>query len=297
MSYQMFIQHFLNAVTLGSLYALIAIGYSMVYGILRLINFAHGEIFMLGAYFVFWGTTLLHLPWLAAVPTAIAVTALCGVLVDRCAYRPLRDAPRISALISAIGVSFFLQNFAIVVFSAIPRPVYRPGWLVTPILIQGVHFLPLTLVVPFISFVLMLVVLYIVYKTKPGLAMRAISKDIETSRLMGVSVDQIVAITFMIGSALAAASGIMWSLRYPQVHPMMGMIPGFKAFIAAVVGGIGSIQGAVIGGMLLGFIEIMIVAFFPNLSGFKDAFAFVLLIFLLLLRPTGIMGERLEEKV
>jgi len=143
----------------------------------------------------------------------------------------------------------------------------------------------------------MLVVLFVVYKTKPGLAMRAISKDIETSRLMGVSVDQVIAITFMIGSALAAASGIMWSLRYPQVHPMMGMIPGFKAFIAAVVGGIGSIQGAVIGGMLLGFVEIMIVAFFPNLSGFKDAFAFILLIFLLLLRPTGIMGERLEEKV
>jgi len=140
-------------------------------------------------------------------------------------------------------------------------------------------------------------VLFVVYKTKPGLAMRAISKDIETSRLMGVSVDQVIAITFMIGSALAAASGIMWSLRYPPVHPMMGMIPGFKAFIAAVVGGIGSIQGAVIGGMLLGFVEIMIVAFFPNLSGFKDAFAFILLIFLLLLRPTGIMGERLEEKV
>jgi len=256
MSYQMFIQHFLNALTLGSLYALIAIGYSMVYGILRLINFAHGEIFMLGAYFVFWGTTLLHLPWLIAVPAAIVVTAFCGVLVDRCAYRPLRDAPRISALISAIGVSFFLQNFAIVVFSAIPRPVYRPEWLVTPILIRGVHFLPLTLVVPFISFTLMLVVLFVVYKTKPGLAMRAISKDIETSRLMGVSVDQVIAITFMIGSALAAASGIMWSLRYPQVHPMMGMIPGFK-----------------------------------------DAFAFILLIFLLLLRPTGIMGERLEEKV
>lgn len=297
MSYQMFIQHFLNAITLGSLYALIAIGYSMVYGILRLINFAHGEIFMLGAYFVFWGTTLFHLPWMAAVPVAIIATAFCGVLVDKCAYRPLRDAPRISALISAIGVSFFLQNFAIVVFSAIPRPVYRPDWLVTPLLVHGVHFLPLTLAVPLISFVLMLVVLYVVYKTKPGLAMRAISKDIETSRLMGVSVDQIVAITFMIGSALAAASGIMWSLRYPQVHPMMGMIPGFKAFIAAVVGGIGSIQGAVIGGMFLGFIEIMIVAFFPNLSGFKDAFAFILLIFLLLLRPTGIMGERLEEKV
>ena len=192
-------------------------------------------------------------------------------------------------------ISFISDLFVEICCSALP--VYRPDWLVMPLLVHGVHFLPLTLVVPLISFVLMLVVLYVVYKTKPGLAMRAISKDIETSRLMGVSVDQIVAITFMIGSALAAASGIMWSLRYPQVHPMMGMIPGFKAFIAAVVGGIGSIQGAVIGGMFLGFIEIMIVAFFPNLSGFKDAFAFILLIFLLLLRPTGIMGERLEEKV
>ncbi|MBF0528328.1 MAG: branched-chain amino acid ABC transporter permease [Deltaproteobacteria bacterium] len=297
MSWAMFIQHVLNGLTLGSLYALIAIGYTMVYGILRLINFAHSEIFMLGAYFVFWGLTLIHLPWSVAMVCAILVTASVGVLVDRVAYRPLRDAPRISALISAIGVSFFLQNICIVVFSALPREVYRPGWLEDVILVGEIRVLPLTLFVPGFSLLLMLGLWYIVYKTKPGLGMRAISKDIETSYTMGVPVNRIISLTFGIGSALAAASGIMWALRYPQLQPVMGVIPGFKAFIAAVFGGIGSIPGAVIGGVILGFIEIMIVAFFPELAGYRDAFAFVLLIFILLFKPTGLMGERLEDKV
>jgi branched-chain amino acid transport system permease protein len=297
MSSAMFIQHFLNALTLGSLYALIAIGYSMVYGILRLINFAHGEIFMLGAYFVFWGLALVHLPWFLAVIGAIVVTASLGILVDKVAYRPLRDAPRISALISSIGVSFFLQNVAIVVFSAIPREVYRPAWLKNVIVLGDIRILPLTLFVPVFSFILMLGLIYIVYKTKPGLGMRAISKDIETSYIMGVPVNQVISITFGIGSALAAASGIMWALRYPQLQPIMGVIPGFKAFIAAVFGGIGSIQGAVIGGVMLGFIEIMTVAFFPELAGYRDAFAFVLLILILMYKPTGLLGERLEDKV
>lgn len=293
----MFIQHALNGLTLGSLYALIAIGYTMVYGILRLINFAHSEIFMLGAYFVFWGLTLLHLPWFVAMVAAVIVTASVGILVDRVAYRPLRDAPRISALISAIGVSFFLQNMAIVVFSAIPREVYRPAWLENPILVGQVRVLPLALFVPALSFLLMLALVWIVYKTKPGLGMRAISKDIETSYLMGVPVNRVISLTFGIGSALAAASGIMWALRYPQLQPVMGVIPGFKAFIAAVFGGIGSIPGAVIGGVLLGVLEIMIVAFFPALAGYRDAFAFVLLIAVLLVKPTGLMGEKLEDKV
>jgi branched-chain amino acid transport system permease protein len=293
----MFVQHFLNALTLGSLYALIAIGYTMVYGILRLINFAHGEIFMLGAYFVFWGVVLLHLPWSVAVLGAILITALTGVLVDRVAYRPLREAPRISALISSIGVSFFLQNLAVVVFSAIPRQVYRPEWLTKVMIVGKVRVLPLTLFVPALSLVLMLGSIYIVYKTKPGLGMRAIAKDIETSRLMGVPVNRIISLTFGLGSALAAASGIMWALRYPQLQPIMGVIPGFKAFIAAVLGGIGSIGGAVVGGVLLGFVEIMLVAFMPELAGFRDAFAFVLLIVILLFRPTGLFGEKLEDKV
>jgi branched-chain amino acid transport system permease protein len=292
-----FIQHFLNSLTLGSLYALIAIGYTMVYGILRLINFAHSEIFMLGAYFVFWGITLFHLPWAVAMVVSIISVAGIGILVDRVAYRPLRDAPRISALISAIGVSFFLQNVAIVFFQAIPRQVYRPQWLEQPMLWGDVRVLPLTLFVPVLSFCLMMVLVYIVYHTKAGLGMRAISKDIETSYLMGVPVNKVIALTFGIGSALAAASGIMWALRYPQLQPIMGAIPGFKAFIAAVVGGIGSIQGAVIGGLLLGFIEIMTVAFFPDLAGYRDAFAFILLICMLLIKPTGIMGVKTEDKV
>lgn len=297
MTAAMFIQHFLNSLTLGSLYALIAIGYTMVYGILRLINFAHGEIFMLGAYFVFYGLTLVNLPWPVAIVLSILVTAGLGILVDQVAYRPLRDAPRISALISAIGVSFFLQNVAIVFFQAIPREVYRPSWLEDPILISGVRVLPLTLFVPVLSFLLMMGLVYIVYRTKAGLGMRAISRDIETSYLMGVPVNRVIALTFGIGSALAAASGIMWALRYPQLQPIMGVIPGFKAFIAAVFGGIGSIQGAVIGGMALGFIEIMTVAFFPELAGYRDAFAFILLILILLVKPTGLLGAKPEDKV
>lgn len=292
-----FIQHFLNSLTLGSLYALIAIGYTMVYGILRLINFAHSEIFMLGAYLVFWGITLFHMPWAVAVVASIVLVAGIGVMVDRIAYRPLRDAPRISALISAIGVSFFLQNVAIVFFQAIPRQVFRPQWLENPIIVGDVRVLPLTLFVPVLSFLLMLGLVYIVYHTKAGLGMRAISKDIETSYLMGVPVNKVIALTFCIGSALAAASGIMWALRYPQLQPIMGAIPGFKAFIAAVVGGIGSIQGAVIGGLALGFIEIMTVAFFPDLAGYRDAFAFVLLIGILLVKPTGLLGVKTEDKV
>lgn len=297
MSFSMFIQHSLNGLTLGSLYALIAIGYTMVYGILRLINFAHGEIFMLGAYGVFWAVTLTHMPWPIAIAGAIGVTAGLGIMVDRIAYRPLRDAPRISALISSIGVSFFLQNLAIVVFSAIPREVYRPAWIEDVIIIGKIRLLPLTLFVPLFSFLLMIGLIYIVYKTKPGLGMRAISKDIETSYLMGVSVNRVIALTFGIGSALAAASGIMWALRYPQLQPVMGVIPGFKAFIAAVFGGIGSIPGAVIGGLLLGFVEILLVAFFPELAGYRDAFAFIILIFVLLIKPTGLLGEKLEDKV
>ena len=285
MSFDLFLQHFFNALTLGSLYALIAIGYTMVYGILRLINFAHGDILMVGAYFVFFGTFAFGLPWGVAAMLAIIGASLFGMLIERIAYRPLRDAPRISALISAIAVSFFIESLAVVVFTGLPRPVLQPEFLVANWQIGSVRLLPLTLIVPAITLILVGVLLWMVYCTKPGLAMRAISKDIETTRLLGVRVDNIIALTFCIGSALAAASGIMWALRYPQIQPYMGIMPGLKAFIAAVFGGIGSIQGAVIGGLILGFIEIMTIAFMPELSGYRDAFAFVLLIFVLLFKP------------
>ena len=206
MSLDMFFQHFFNALTLGSLYGLIAIGYTMVYGILRLINFAHGDILMLGAYFVFYGTTTFFLPWGVAVVVAILAASAVGILVDRIAYRPLRDAPRISALISAIAVSFFIESLSVVVFSGLPRPVYQPEWLMTPINFGQLKLLPITLVVPVVSFVLVLGLLWIIHRTKPGLAMRAISKDIETTRLLGVRVDRIIALALghHVGPALPA---------------------------------------------------------------------------------------------
>jgi branched-chain amino acid transport system permease protein len=245
-------------------------------------------------------------PWAVAVAFAIMVTSAIGISVDRVAYRPLRDAPRISALISAIGVSFLLENLGVVIFTGLPRPVVQPDALVTPLLfrLEGisdgagiVRVVPMAIIVPIVSLLLVLGLLVVIYRTKPGLAMRSISTDIETTRLMGVSVDKVIALTFGLGSALAACAGIMWALRYPQIHPYMGMLPGFKAFIAAVFGGIGSIRGAMVGGLLLGFMEILIVAFFPALSGYRDAFAFVLLIVILLWKPTGLMGRKLEEKI
>ncbi|MDO4561623.1 MAG: branched-chain amino acid ABC transporter permease [bacterium] len=297
MTSDMIVQHFFNALMLGSLYGLIAIGYTMVYGILRLINFAHGDIFMISTYFVFLAITVMHLPWVPAVILSIVATAVFGVMIDRVAYQPLRNAPRISALISAIGVSFFIENLCLVIFTGVPKPMPRFEPLVRVMTLGNVRILPLAIFVPIISFILVGALLWMLYRTKPGLAMRAISRDIETTRLMGVKVDRIIALTFAIGSALAACAGIMWALRYPQIHPFMGVFPGLKAFIAAVLGGIGSVQGAMIGGLLLGFMEIMLVAFFPALSGYRDAFAFVLLILILFYKPTGLMGEKLEDKI
>lgn len=225
-----------------------------------------------------------------------------GITVDQLAYKPLRHAPRISALIGAIGVSFFIENLATVLFSGVPKGVKQPDFLVTPFLWHLgsggiIRIAPMSLIVPIVSLILIVLLLWIIHKTKPGLAMRAISHDIETTRLMGVSVNKVIAFTFGIGSALAAIAGIMWSLRYPQIQPYMGVLPGLKAFIAAVIGGIGSIPGAMLGGLLLGFIEIMIIAFFPALSGYRDAFAFILLILILLVLPTGLMGKKSQEKI
>ncbi|MCL1889503.1 MAG: branched-chain amino acid ABC transporter permease [Desulfovibrionaceae bacterium] len=252
-----------------------------------------------GLYFTFLAPASFQLPWPLALVTAIAAASFCGIVVDRIAYRPLRAAPRISALISAIGISFFIESLSVVLFTGLPRPVLQPDWLMTPMLLAegSVRILPLSLVVPAITLVLVLGLLFIINRTKPGLAMRAISRDIETTRLMGVSVDKIIALTFALGSALAAASGIMWALRYPQIHPYMGITPGLKAFIAAVFGGIGSIHGAMIGGLILGGMEIIIIAVYPQLSGYRDAFAFTLLILILLFKPTGLMGAKLEDKI
>lgn len=297
MSISEFMQHLANGTSLGSLYALIAIGYTMVYGILRLINFAHGDIFMIGAYLTYYGILYTSLPWWLVFLLAPVITGLLGLLLERLAYKPLRGSPRITILISAIGASFLLQNFGILVFGGRPKAFPIPDVLGKTLNIRGVSVAIVSIVIPIITIILLSALTYIIQKTKTGMAMRALSKDFETASLMGININRIISITFFIGSFLAAVGGIMWGIKYPQLMPIMGVVPGLKCFIAAVIGGIGNITGAVIGGFILGLGEILLIAFLPNLTGYRDAFAFVLLIIILLIKPTGLMGERIAEKV
>jgi len=297
MAFSEFLQNLANGISLGSLYALIAIGYTMVYGILRLINFAHGDILMIAAYLALFGTSIFILPWWASFLLAIAITALFGGLIERMAYKPLRNSPRISLLISAIGVSFLLENAGLVLFSGRPQAFPRPSIFAELFNLGGVVVQSLTLYIPLITLVSLIGLLYLVNHTKMGMAMRACSRDFETASLMAINVNNIISITFIVGSALAAIGGIMWALKFPQINPLMGIFPGLKCFIAAVLGGIGNIGGAVLGGFILGLLEILLVAFFPALSGYRDAFAFIILILILLFRPTGILGEKITEKV
>lgn len=297
MTFQFFMQHLTNGISLGSLYALIAIGYTMVYGILRLINFAHGDIFMIGTYMAFYLITLAALPWWLAFIFAIGITVLFGMSVEKGAYKPLRNSPKISVLISAIGASFLIQNLAIVIFGGRPKAFPIPDMFNQIINISGVSIVSLTFYIPVMTLAILFALVYFIQKTKTGMAMRAVSKDYEAARLMGIDVDRIISFTFGVGSLLAAVGGIMWAMRFPQLAPLMGVMPGLKCFIAAVIGGIGNIKGAVLGGFLLGVGEIMIVALLPALTGYRDAFAFILLIAILLIKPTGLMGHKLTEKV
>lgn len=297
MTFPLFLQHLTNALSLGSLYALIAIGYTMVYGILRLINFAHGDIFMLGAYFAFYGIAVFALPWWVAFLISIVLIALFGIGLERVAYRPLRDSPKISIMISAIGASFLLESLAVVIFGGRPKGFPVPALLGAVVNLGVVKVQVVSLVIPVFTFLILALLLFIVHKTKTGMAMRAVSTDLDAARLMAIDVNKTISFTFGAGSLLAALGGIMWSFKYPNLNPLMGVMPGLKCFIAAVIGGIGNISGAVLGGFLLGFIELMTVAFLPQLSGYRDAFAFILLIVVLLVKPTGLLGKRQAEKV
>jgi len=289
------LQQFINGLTLGSLYAMIAIGYTMVYGILRLINFAHGDVMMVGCYAAWFGAAQFGLPWWVSLPVAMALTALLGVAIDQGAYRPLRRAPRISALITAIGVSFFLENLGLVIFGGRPKAFARPE-IFNQIYQWGeLRVLSLSVWTPVITALILAGLLLVIYRTRAGMAMRAVSRDISTVELMGIDSNRIVALTFALGSALAAAGGVFWAMKYPQLNPLLGVLPGLKAFVAAVLGGIGNVAGAMLGGLILGLAEIMLVALMPELAGYRDALAFVLLIGILLFRPTGIMGEKLPE--
>lgn len=296
-----FVQNLFNGLMVGGLYALIAVGYTMVYGILRLINFAFGDIMVMGIYFAFYGATLIRFSFPLAVIFSLGATAVLGVLIDRLAYKPLRNSPRISALITAIGVSFFIESFAVVFFGpnykAFLEALQNKTIAFESFVFGNVYLPKIIFIILGITAVALVLLYLIVYKTKMGMAMRAISADIPTTSLMGVNVDNVIGFTFAISSALAALAGVMWALRYPSFYPYTGFVPGLKAFIAAVLGGIGSINGAVLGGILLGVIEMMIITFFPTLMQYKDAFAFIILILILLVRPAGLLGKRAVEKV
>lgn len=297
MTLTLFLQHLANGISLGSLYALIAIGYTMVYGIIRLINFAHGDILMLAAYFAFYGIMIFTLPWYISFIIAIILIAFFGAGIERMAYKPLRNSPRISILISAIGVSFFLENLGLVIFGGRPVAFPRPEVFGHMFKFGEVNVMSLTIIIPIVTIILLVALNRLVNHSVTGMAMRALAKDFDTARLMAINVDKMISLTFIVGSALAAVGGIMWSLKYPQINPLMGIFPGLKCFIAAVLGGIGNITGAVIGGFVLGILEIMVVAVWPQLAGYRDAFAFLFLIVILLFKPTGIIGETVAEKV
>ena len=294
---EVFAQQIINGVTLGSIYGLIAIGYTMVYGIIGMVNFAHGDVFMIGGYLAFYAVTAFMMPWWVAVIAAIGMTTLFGMGLERVAYRPLRDSPRISIMISAIGASFLIENLAIVLFDARPKAFPVPDFFASTFVLGDVHISMVSIIIPVVTAIILAALLWVIYRTKTGMAMRAVATDIDAARLMAIDVNRIISFTFAIGSALAAVGGIMWALKYPRLEPLMGIMPGLKCFIAAVIGGIGSIAGAVLGGLLLGLIELMTIAFLPELTGYKDAFAFVLLIVVLLVKPTGLLGSKQGEKV
>ncbi len=291
---QQFYQQLVNGISLGSIYALIALGYTMVYGIIRLINFAHGDIYMMGAYLAFFATTVFKLSFFPALIIAMAGASLAGILIERFAYRPLRHAPKIAVLITAIGVSLFLEYGGMLIVT--PQPRTFPALLPTGIFHFGsVVINSYQVIILAVSLLLMAVLTYIVQRTKIGKAMRAVSFDTDAARLMGIDVDRVISFTFAIGSALAAAAGVLVGIYYNSIDPLMGIMPGLKAFVAAVLGGIGIIPGAMLGGVMMGVIEAMVSGFIS--STFRDAAAFAILILILLFRPSGLLGKNVREKV
>lgn len=285
--------YFLAGISVGGQYALIAVGYTMVYGILRLINFAHGDIFTVAGLVLIYSTTIL--PLYLSIPLTLVVTVLLGLLVERAAYKPLRSAPRMSVMISAIGVSYLLQNLALYITGGLAQTYPAIPFISNTITIGPATTKMVTVITPILTVVLVILLMQLINHTKIGMAMRAVADDFETSRLMGIKVDNVISTTFVIGSFLAAVGSILYFTNYPSVVPTSGSMPGLKAFVAAVFGGIGSIPGAVIGAFIIGICENIIKG--VGLTTFSDAFTFALLIVVLIVKPTGLFGEKATDKV
>lgn len=288
------LQQIINGLSLGSIYALIALGYTMVYGIIKLINFAHGDIYMIGAFIGLYCGKNFGLSLLPTLIISMIGAALCGVIIEKVAYKPLRNSPRITLLITAIGISLLLENGMKLAVGSSPKAF--PKLLSTEVIKLGSLSLETSKILMLVVSIMLVVFLqFIVFKTKIGKAMRAASYDIEAASLMGINVNNIISITFAIGSALAGAAGVLVSLAFKVVEPYMGMIPGLKAFIAAVLGGIGSIPGALIGGLLIGLTETLTKAYISTIL--SDAIVFTILIIILLVKPSGLLGIKINEKV
>jgi branched-chain amino acid transport system permease protein len=289
-----FLQQLINGLALGSVYALLALGYTMVYGIIQLINFAHGEIYMIGAFAGFYSASTLKLPLIPTLLVAMVVSALAGIIIEKVAYKPLRNSPRIALLITAIGVSLFLQNAMRLLVGSNPKPfpdLINAG----SINIGSIQIEVKTILMFGVSALLVFLLQFIVYKTKVGKAMRASSQDMEAASLMGINVDNTISLTFAIGSALAGIAGVLVAISYPSITPYMGAMPGLKAFVAAVLGGIGSIPGALVGGIAIGLLETFSKAYIS--TNFSDAIVFAILIIILLIKPAGLLGKKISVKV
>lgn len=289
------IEQLINGLRTGSIYALIALGYTMVYGIAKMINFAHGDIIMVGAYLLYlFGAGRLGLPAAAVIVVAIILCALLGVFTERIAYRPLREAPPLAVLITAIGVSYFLQNFVLITMGATPIPfasiIKVPSLQFGKITVSGI-----TLITLVVTIICMTALILFVQRTKTGAAMRAVAEDRGAAALMGINVNRTISLTFAIGSGLAAVAGLLFISQYESLQPTLGALPGIKAFVAAVLGGIGSIPGAIVGGIILGIIESLAKAYLS--TQLSDAISFAVLVIVLLVRPVGIMGKLRNEKV
>ena len=286
--------YLLNGISVGGQYALIAIGYTLVYGILRLINFAHGDVFMVAGLVMVYSTTAL--PFYIALPLVLIATVILGFTIERVAYKPLRSAPRMSVMISAIGVSYLIQNLAFYITGGVPQPVTNPiPWISENVTIFGESTKRVTLVTPVLTIVLVFALVYLINHTKIGMAMRAAAKDFETAQLMGIKINAVISMTFVIGSFLAAVGAMLYFTNYPSVAITSGGMPGLKAFVAAVFGGIGSIPGAVVGAFIIGLCEEVIKGL--GYTTFSDAFTFALLIVVLCVKPTGLFGEKVTDKV
>lgn len=292
---EQFLQQLLNGISLGSIYALIALGYTMVYGIINLINFAHGDIYMIGAYIGFALTTFFHMSFVPALLLSMLLCAVLGVAIEKVAYKPIRNSTRIAALITAISVSLFLEYGTMYFVKAETRTFPEVLSNKSYDILGGVIVNIRDLYIIVITVLLMIILQYTIHRTKVGKAMRAVSLDSEAAQLMGVDVNKTISYTFAIGSSLAGAAGVLVGIYYNSIDPLMGIMPGLKAFIAAVIGGIGVIPGAMFGGYFLGVTETMVSAY--GNSMYKDAVAFAILIIILLIRPNGLLGKNIKEKV